>query len=53
MEDKICVVTGASSGIGFETAKALLNMGATVVLVCRNEQKGLAAREELMSSGGS
>lgn len=43
MTDKVCVVTGANSGIGKETALALAKMGARVALVCRNPQKGEAA----------
>jgi len=40
-------------GIGFETAKALSDMGATIILVCRDEQKGLAAREEIVKDSGN
>jgi retinol dehydrogenase-12 len=39
MKGKICLVTGANSGIGFETAKALARMGARVGLVCRAPAK--------------
>jgi retinol dehydrogenase-12 len=53
MEDRICVITGACSGIGLETAKALSGLGATIVLVCRDEQKGLAAREEIVKDSGN
>ena len=53
MEDRICVITGACSGIGLETAKALSVMGATIILVCREEQKGLAAREEIVKDSGN
>ena len=39
LTDRICVVTGASSGIGLATAKALAEEGANVLLVARDEQR--------------
>ena len=47
MQGKVCVVTGANSGIGKETALSLAHMGATVVLVCRNESRGSEALAEI------
>jgi retinol dehydrogenase-14 len=48
MNEKICLVTGANSGIGKVTAKALAAGGATVIMVCRNRDKGEAARDEII-----
>src|SRR5262245_10272808 len=48
MNEKICLVTGANSGIGKVTAKALAAGGATVIMVCRNRDKGEAARGEIV-----
>jgi NAD(P)-dependent dehydrogenase (short-subunit alcohol dehydrogenase family) len=45
MNGKIVVVTGASSGLGLETAKRLALAGATVVLTSRSEEKGIGAIE--------
>ncbi len=43
MKDRVCVVTGASSGIGFETARGLAAAGSRVLLVCRDRERGEAA----------
>jgi NAD(P)-dependent dehydrogenase (short-subunit alcohol dehydrogenase family) len=43
MLGKTVVVTGANSGIGFETASALASMGARVLVTARNADKGRAA----------
>ena len=43
MEGKNCVVTGGNAGIGFETALALANLGAKVIIICRNQDKADAA----------
>lgn len=47
---KIAIVTGANSGIGYETAKNLAEKGATVVLACRNLEKAQAAQNEIMQT---
>ena len=53
MNGKICMITGASSGIGKTTAKGLAKLGATVVLVCRNKEKGNKTLEEIKSETGN
>jgi len=47
MRGKTCVVTGASSGIGLETAVALAQAGARVAIVCRTAEKGEHAVKEI------
>jgi retinol dehydrogenase-14 len=53
MSGKVCLITGASSGLGRATALALANRGATVVMVCRNQAKGEAARSEIAEASGN
>ncbi len=38
-KDKICIITGANSGIGFQTAKSLCAKGAKTILICRSKEK--------------
>src|SRR5438270_1985522 len=47
MQGKICLVTGATSGIGKATALGLAHMGATVVMVGRDHEKGEAVQREI------
>jgi retinol dehydrogenase-12 len=47
MKGKVCVVTGATSGIGKAAAAALANLGAQVVLVGRDRSRGEAAAAEI------
>ncbi|MEO1627339.1 MAG: SDR family NAD(P)-dependent oxidoreductase, partial [Bacteroidota bacterium] len=50
-QDKIALVTGGRSGIGFQIAKDLLQLGATVVICSRKEEPLAKAREELSAFG--
>ena len=51
LSGRLAVVTGANSGIGYETAKALASAGSNVILACRNLQKANAARDAIATSG--
>jgi len=53
MDEQIAVVTGSNSGIGKETARALLREGYRVVMVCRNSEKAESARKELIQDTGN
>ncbi len=53
MSGKICIVTGSNSGIGKETALALLEMDATVIMVVRNQEKGQKVLNEIISQTGN
>ncbi|GAA3448455.1 oxidoreductase [Dactylosporangium matsuzakiense] len=47
---KTFLVTGANSGLGFETTKVLARKGAHVIMAVRNVQKGAAAQAEIRGS---
>ena len=53
MNDKICLITGANAGIGQQTALQLAQMGATVVMVARDPQRGEAARAAIAAATGN
>ncbi|GAA3996246.1 SDR family NAD(P)-dependent oxidoreductase [Deinococcus rubellus] len=44
---KVAIVTGANSGLGYETARALALHGATVIMACRNLDKATQAAEQI------
>ncbi|HZS37120.1 MAG TPA: SDR family oxidoreductase [Polyangia bacterium] len=50
---KTALVTGANSGIGLEACVKLARLGAEVVMVARDEQKGAAAVADVKQRGGS
>ena len=52
LSGRVCVVTGANTGMGKETAQALVEMGATVVLACRSVEKGEAAKADILRATG-
>lgn len=50
---KVCLVTGSSSGLGKATALGLAQLGATVILGCRDKQRGEAALAEIKAASGN
>jgi retinol dehydrogenase-14 len=50
MKGKIVLITGATSGLGKETARALARLGATIVMTTRDVQRGEQAKQELIAS---
>ena len=53
MASKICVVTGANAGLGFETAKAFADRKAEVIMICRSKIKGETAQQEIIEYTGN
>lgn len=53
MQGKMCMVTGANSGIGKAITLGLAQMGAAVVMVCRSRERGEAARQDIIARTGS
>lgn len=53
MTGKICLITGANTGIGKATAIGLAKMAANVVMVCRNRERGQKALAEIKRESGN
>lgn len=50
LKGKTAIVTGANSGMGLATVEALSDKGATVIMLCRSEERGKAAFARLMEN---
>lgn len=53
IKGKNVMITGANSGIGKETAVELAKLGAKIIMVCRNEQRGKDAKQEIIERANS
>ena len=52
MDGRVCIVTGATSGVGHAAVRRLARGGAQVVMVCRNGEKAAAVQAELAREYG-
>lgn len=52
MKDKICLISGANSGIGKVAATELAKQGAHIIMLCRNEEKAEKAKEDILKVCG-
>lgn len=53
LQGKVCLVTGANSGLGYATALALAKRQATVILVCRSQERGQQALQAITQDTGN
>ena len=53
LNNKLCVVTGANSGIGKETARNFAADGGYVIMICRNDKRAQQARQEIIDNTGN
>ena len=53
MKGNVCMITGANSGIGKRAALQFAEIGADVVMVCRNKERGERALAEVKAESGS
>jgi NAD(P)-dependent dehydrogenase (short-subunit alcohol dehydrogenase family) len=53
LSSRRCLVSGANSGIGYETALALADLGAELVLLCRSRERGEQAAERIRQHTGN
>ena len=53
MDGKLCILTGATSGVGYEAAKCMARGGANLTMVCRNPEKASTVQQELKEKFGT
>ncbi len=46
---RVAIVTGANSGLGYESSRALARKGATVIMACRNPNKAESAKAQILA----
>ena len=51
LEGRVALVTGANSGLGLESVRALAARGATVILACRSRSRAEASQSQLQKQG--
>ena len=47
LDGKLCVISGTTSGVGYQAARQLAKAGAQLVMICRNREKALKVQAEL------
>jgi len=52
MDGQVCIITGATSGVGYQAAKRLAQGGAQLILVSRNGEKAARLQEDLKREFG-
>jgi NAD(P)-dependent dehydrogenase (short-subunit alcohol dehydrogenase family) len=53
LDGRVCILTGATSGVGYQAAKHLAQGGAHLVMVCRNADKAARVEAELEAEYGA
>jgi NAD(P)-dependent dehydrogenase (short-subunit alcohol dehydrogenase family) len=50
MDGKLCILTGATSGVGYQAARRLAQGGASLLLICRNAHRAASVQAELQNT---
>jgi NAD(P)-dependent dehydrogenase (short-subunit alcohol dehydrogenase family) len=53
LEGRVCLVTGGTSGVGLAVARGLALQGATLILLCRDQDRGMKVKEQLSVETGN
>ena len=52
LDGKVCIISGTTSGVGYQAAKKCAQGGAHLVMICRNQEKGRKIQQELTDKYG-